>query len=97
MTQQIIEVTEQDIQLIFAELHNEFHYNILFCGFITEIAADALHHMATEHQTELDFMAADLEAMQSGERPMWRLTPEQMAEIEDEQIGADTIAPYIAF
>jgi hypothetical protein len=42
-----------------------------------------------------DFDAALDELRQ---KPMpFRLTPAQMKEIEDDRIGADTIAPYIAF
>ncbi len=46
---------------------------------------------------ELDWMAADLESFQSGEREMFRLTPEQADEIEAERPGEDVIAPYIFF
>jgi hypothetical protein len=93
----IVEVTEKDLDIIFAPMHHDFHCNILFCGFITEDAGQALEHMQTQHGTELDMMAADLEAFQSGEREMFRLTPEQMKEIEAERPGEDVIAPYIAF
>jgi len=49
------------------------------------------------HQTELDMMDADLEALRAEVRPVFRLTPEQEDEINREHPGADTIAPYISF
>ena len=94
---QLIEVTDQDVALIFAELHNEFHCNVFLCGFITECPQQALDHMVTEHKTELDLMEADLLAFQNGAPMPFRLTTAQMKEIEDKRVGADTIAPYIAF
>ncbi len=48
-------------------------------------------------QTELELMEADLESFKSGDREMFRLTPEQMDEIEDERPGESEIAPYISF
>ncbi len=56
---QVIEVTDADVELIFAMMR----------------------------QTELELMGADLESFQSGEREMFRLTDEQMDEIENERIG----------
>ena len=52
------------------------------------------------HQTELDMMAADLEALRAEVRPVKRLTKAQMDEIEadrPEQPGVAEIAPYISF
>jgi len=95
MTQLVI-ATAGDA-LIFAPMRHEFHCNILHCGYITENAADALDHMQAQHMTVIDEMEADLLAFQSGEREMFRLDAAQMAEIEDERIGADVIAPYIFF
>jgi hypothetical protein len=88
MTQVIVEVTEKDLDIIFAPMHHDFHCNILFCGFITEDAGQALDHMKDEHQTELDMMAADLEAYQSGEREMiYRYSDEALRTIERDAIG----------
>ncbi len=94
---QVIEVTNADVELIFAEMHNEFHCNILLCGFITECPQQALDHMVTEHKTEIDMMEADLLALQNGDREMFRLTAAQLLEIEMDRPGVDEIAPYIAF
>lgn len=46
--------------------------------------------------TEAEFMAFVLNQYQDKCDP-WRLTDAQMQEIEDERIGAEMIAPYIAF
>lgn len=97
MTQEIVEVTDAEITLIFAPMRHEFHCNAMLCGYTTEIAADALDHMVTEHQTELDWMAADLEAYQNGEPMPFRYTDAQLREMEEERPGEHLIAPYIAF
>lgn len=94
---QVIEVTDQDVAFIFAELHNEFHCNVFLCGFITECPQQALDHMVTEHQTELDLMAADLLAFQNGAPMPFRYTDAQLREMEEDRPGAETIAPYISF
>jgi len=87
-TTKVIEVTQADLDLIFAPFRQEWHCNVLLCGYITEIAADALHHMATEHQSELDFMAADLKAMQEGKRPtIYTYSNEALRTIERDVIG----------
>jgi len=88
MTQQIIEVTQADLDLIFAPFRQEWHCNVLLCGYITEIAADALHHMATEHGSELNLMEADLLALQKGARPMiYSYSDEALRTIERDVIG----------
>ncbi len=66
---QVIEVTDADVELIFAMMR----------------------------QTELELMEDDLESFQSGEREMFRLTDEQMDDLEDERPGEAEIAPYILF
>ncbi len=66
---QVIEVTDADVELIFAMMS----------------------------QTELELMEADLESFQNGDREMFRLTDEQMDEIERDRVGDDVIAPYISF
>jgi hypothetical protein len=88
MSQLITEVTEKDLDIIFAPMRHEFHCNILFCGFITEDAGQALEHMKTQHGTELDMMAADLEALQNGEREMiYTYSDEALRTIERDAIG----------
>ena len=49
---------------------------------------------------ELEAMDKDLEALRAEVRPVFRLTPEQEAELEadrPEQPGVAEIAPYISF
>ncbi len=94
---QVIEVTNADVELIFAEMHNEFHCNVFLYFFITECPQQALDHMVTEHKTEIDMMEADLLALQNGATMPFRLTAAQLREMEEERPGAETIAPYIAF
>jgi hypothetical protein len=84
----IVEVTDKDLDIIFAPMRHEFHCNVLLCGYTTECPQQALEHMKEEHKTELDWMAEDLEAFQSGEREMiYNYSNEALRTIERDAIG----------
>ena len=59
-------------------------------------AADVEAVKALADMTEAEFMNFTLSRIRK-RRIVFRLTPAQMREIEDERIGTDTIAPYISF
>lgn len=67
---------------------------ICVCGYEVEDYDDALEHVVEAHG---EHMHEDLEAYRANPDNMFRLTKAQMDEIENERVGAETIAPYIAF
>lgn len=67
---------------------------ICVCGYEVEDYDDALEHVVEAHG---EHMQEDLEEFRNNPDSMFRLTKAQMDEIEMERVGADAIAPYIAF
>ena len=67
---------------------------VCVCGYEVEDYDDALEHVAEAHG---EHMHEDLDAYRANPDSMFRLTKAQELEIEMERVGAETIAPYIAF
>lgn len=67
---------------------------VCVCGYEVEDYDDALEHVVEAHG---EHMSEDLEKFRANPDNMFRLTKAQELEIEMERVGAETIAPYIAF